>query len=62
MDNTLLPELKSCPFCGNIDIELNFMASGHYRIGCRKCNVNTGGYFTKETAIKAWNRRVQHER
>jgi hypothetical protein len=63
MDNTLLP----CPFCGNKDVRIDKFSDEDYSVICTDFGCHAylceGGGFSKEIyAIKAWNRRVQHER
>ena len=58
-----MSELKPCPFCGSDDVALDEFA---YRIGdgeweskviCYECHANTG-FYTKQEAVEAWNRRA----
>lgn len=56
-------KLKPCPFCGG---EAFCYVSGRIEPGtpdmfwvrCKKCDVVTKSYTTREKAIKKWNRRA----
>ncbi|MCA9330125.1 Lar family restriction alleviation protein, partial [Candidatus Saccharibacteria bacterium] len=55
----LEPEVKPCPFCGGkADVLEN--AWGYY-INCSKCRKGDSclsGFYEKQEAIEAWNKRV----
>ena len=51
----VLTKLKPCPFCGG---EAHLMHDGHW-ISCEGCQAESGYRPTRETAIEAWNRRVE---
>ena len=48
------PELKPCPFCGG---EIRLFDTGYFWWTCKGCGVCSKGYYSKEKAIEAWNRR-----
>lgn len=61
-------ELKPCPFCGCAAYLWNMADSEIYVVGCNgvsTCPGNIGKmapiYYTKELAIKYWNRRVDDD-
>lgn len=53
--------LKPCPFCGS-EAKLN-KGKTVFWCSCENaaCACEIGAYLKKEEAIKAWNRRVNHE-
>lgn len=55
-------ELKPCPFCGGLDLEVRH---GKYMwwIECADsdCRASGGAKYQKNEAIEAWNRRVGEE-
>lgn len=58
-------ELKPCPFCGEKeDIDYGYMIGtmrGYCYVCCNEClaEIHTSG--TPADAIRAWNRRVEHD-
>lgn len=54
-------ELKLCPFCGGKAklIKANYDLEDIYWIRCKKCGVDSNIFYTSDTAIEAWNRRVE---
>ncbi len=50
------PELKSCPFCGYGEVELTSSRQVNY-IDCHACGATTATHNSRESSIKAWNRR-----
>ena len=57
-------ELKPCPFCGNIDIELNSKILMHsdcerFWIECPDCQISTRYFETNEDALRMWNKRAE---
>ena len=54
-----MTELKPCPFCGNKAMIFN--SSFGYFVSCNVCEVETPAFEYRETAIEAWNRRVNNE-
>lgn len=58
-----MPELKSCPFCGNDNptICLDFRKTRKSYFGyCNICGVKTRRANTKNEIIKIWNRRTNN--
>lgn len=59
-------ELKPCPFCGGECVCITYYLYGKITgssISCKKCHIEQGTpYKSKQSAIKAWNRRVNDER
>lgn len=53
-------ELEPCPFCGDIATLCKNTAS-KFIVECNECLAQTGEYEMEETAIIAWNRRVNNE-
>lgn len=59
-------ELKPCPFCGSkahiyqkgVKNEYWHDFNYKYIAMCNKCKAHVGEYLHRDTAIKAWNRRV----
>lgn len=51
-------ELKPCPFCGG-GTHYYAPAPIDHHIQCEKCFAETGGFFSKEAAIEAWNTRAE---
>lgn len=56
-----IPELKPCPFCGNLELELlegDATGFGHW-VNCSKEKCNTAGpmKLSDKEAIEAWNTR-----
>ncbi len=55
-------ELKSCPFCGSKDVEVDKREEG-YGILCHNCGVwATSGWWwlnNSKDAIELWNKRVK---
>jgi Lar family restriction alleviation protein len=50
--------LKSCPFCGSEDLELdNLVDADDFYVSCRKCQVQQIANYTKEEAARRWNTR-----
>ena len=49
-------ELKSCPFCGNKNIQL-FLDDVNFAMLCTKCMAEGPICETEQEAIDAWNRR-----
>ena len=56
-----LPELKPCPFCRSIHIDVEMASDSTYYCECHACSSRTVGFFDKKTAIAAWNRRAESE-
>lgn len=58
-----MKELKPCPFCGG-EAKIATCDWGYsvkeYWVYC-SCGCKTNNCHSKEEAIEAWNRRVQHE-
>lgn len=58
-------ELNPCPFCGGKGVEIledeNKYLYFRYRAQCQKCGATAKLCHTKEEALKAWNRRANHE-
>ncbi len=50
-------ELKPCPFCGSINLELTSTSNGCKVIHCADCGATMIGAYM-ERAVKKWNRRV----
>lgn len=51
-------ELKACPFCGKEKPRL-WQSGGYWKIKCVDgCSISIIGYWKKEGAIAAWNRRL----
>ena len=58
MDNTLLPELKSCPFCG-VKPHIECVETNSYRVKHRKnCFLEYPDLKIYDWEIKSWNRRL----
>ena len=62
-----MSELKSCPFCGNTEIEIQHCHTSsvdpakrepYFPIGCPECGAWIGSERTEEEAITAWNSRA----
>lgn len=55
-----MEEIKPCPFCGNIDIEVFFQdAAG---VQCINCEALIFGHGSEEKAIQAWNKRKANKK
>ena len=57
-------ELKRCPFCGRYpfietDSNNNYNKT-HYFVKCRRCGAQSGFRDDTESAVKAWNKRVDY--
>lgn len=52
-----MSELKNCPFCGGIDIDITDDFYGCH-VYCISCHAKTKDYWTKEETIEAWNTRA----
>ena len=53
-----MSDLKPCNYCKNDDVivcEYFSEYGASYYLQCRKCELKTNGYASKENAIKAWN-------
>lgn len=65
------PDLKPCPFCGSLDIDIRYGLDGWisnvfrpYRVAfvqCNYCLSRTKRCMTAEWAVKMWNRRVSDD-
>lgn len=58
-----MPELKPCPFCGNIP-ELtvdNICDELNYQVSCTHCFARTYLETSEEEAVEQWNRRADDE-
>ena len=58
-------KLKPCPFCGNKKVKVcggvpAGSRKGVYWVYCRKCGTSSGNKKTKNSAIAAWNKRVNY--
>ena len=49
--------LKSCPFCGNIDITITNHHNMMVFVQCEDCGATFPHFDTEEQAVDAWNRR-----
>ena len=59
MEGVNVEELKPCPFCGGIDIRLNYVLSrARFKVMCENCKCTTNQFLDKNDAIEAWNRRA----
>lgn len=58
-----MDELKPCPFCGGEDIALVNIRplKDLWGIWCIDCQASFPLFNTEQKAIKAWNRRCEHE-
>ncbi|MBQ6232824.1 MAG: Lar family restriction alleviation protein [Clostridia bacterium] len=60
-----MTKLKPCPFCGGEAVLEDcgpYYGEGRFFVRCSKCDiVQEHLWATKQTAIKAWNRRVKDE-
>ena len=51
-----MDELRECPFCGGVKIEVDYLACDVWQVTCYDC-VATGPRGSKKDAIDGWNRR-----
>jgi len=54
-------ELKHCPFCGDDGAQIQMKkkhADFPYRVKCWQCGAKSDYCRTRESAVRAWNRRV----
>ena len=57
-------EAKRCPFCKGypslyiVDIGV---LSVNYFVACKQCGCRTKNFYTKEVAVKSWNRREDYD-
>lgn len=58
-----MTELKRCPFCGakppKVELVRPFGYATTYFVVCDGCGVKTSAKFSKEEAVKAWNKRYK---
>jgi len=55
-----MPTFKSCPFCGEADIEI-FHQLVTYYASCRSCGASGPSRATESGAFYAWNDRKEME-
>lgn len=55
-----MTELKCCPFCGGEAMIAHNECFDDFIALCKHCNASTRLFDNKETAIEAWNRRVEN--
>ena len=62
---SMMTELKPCPFCGGEGVLQEHVFHGYsstYGVVCFDCCAETKQFFTdKNVAIRAWNRRAEHD-
>jgi Lar family restriction alleviation protein len=55
-----LPELLPCPFCGSTDLTLdNLTDVDDFCVECDGCQIQQIANYTRDEAIRRWNRRVK---
>ncbi len=52
------PELKPCPFCGNVGIHKSEDGHGFIYYRCRKCSARSGSNKIEAYALDNWNKRL----
>jgi len=56
-------ELSLCPFCGKIPemhfLKYNILDLSIYWVECPNCSAQIKGKMTEQSAIDAWNTRIQ---
>ena len=60
-----MAELKPCPFCGSKRINVYNCGGSEtpcWIATCLECRVDTEGFWEEESAIKAWNKRVENSK
>lgn len=57
-----MDELKPCPLCLGEAYLLKPPKNYSYRVACKKCRCNTGGYKTEKEATEAWNGRAEGQK
>lgn len=67
-----MPELKSCPFCGNEQMIIRYGGSQYTSnlylpkesgfVQCLRCGCRTSKYMYARKAVEKWNRRIDHEK
>lgn len=56
-----MSDLKPCPFCGKTDgIRIESFGGSKYGVRCIYCQLKMGPWAGLQTAIDAWNRRVEN--
>ncbi len=55
----IISEIKSCPFCGRIWLNVDPSSDDNFFVRCR-CGATGPVHGSKSDAIKAWNTRDQH--
>ena len=58
------PKLKPCPFCGGearVTGSESLGTVNYYYAYCMECNARTDDCADRQSAIEAWNRRVESE-
>ena len=61
-----MTELKPCPFCGSDSVGVAETAYGNYLniwffAICDKCGARSKPFRDGDDAVKAWNRRAEHD-
>jgi len=54
---TIYAQLLPCPFCGHTKIETHESYESGWRVECRYCEAQIGGYNTEKGAMVVWNER-----
>lgn len=53
-------ELKECPFCGTLEVILAGTDTGYFAF-CECCTCTLGPFYTRTSAVEAWNERTEGE-